>query len=208
MNSVCRDLFQAIHEGKWLSIEYRNRSGAVTKYWIGIRMLDAKKRTLDVDALHLGNYQIKRLNLIYIDSILSSKIIDGSYFPVNEKLVEDISVNPVNYRPLFENMANLKILHYLEACNRMDATPYYTNFALIHQLDQDRFQENNDALIGGGIFGCGEYQYGFGPLMDVEDSGISLSERQFREIVEHFRREGNGRVSKSGRLPLSQTEDA
>ncbi|MBQ9438756.1 MAG: AAA family ATPase, partial [Lachnospiraceae bacterium] len=153
---------------------------------------------------HLGNYQIKRLNLIYIDSILSSKIIDGSYFPVNEKLVEDISVNPVNYRPLFENMANLKILHYLEACNRMDATPYYTNFALIHQLDQDRFQENNDALIGGGIFGCGEYQYGFGPLMDVDDGGISLSERLFREIVEHFRREGNGRVSKSGRLSIQQ----
>lgn len=37
MNAVCRDIFRAVHEGKWLSIEYRNQQEQVTRYWIGIR---------------------------------------------------------------------------------------------------------------------------------------------------------------------------
>ena len=32
MNTVCRDIFKAVHEGKWLSIEYRNGQEEVTKY--------------------------------------------------------------------------------------------------------------------------------------------------------------------------------
>ena len=27
MTSVCREIFKAIHEGKWLSIEYKNQTG-------------------------------------------------------------------------------------------------------------------------------------------------------------------------------------
>ena len=40
MNSICRDIFKAIHEGKWLKIEYKNQSAEITRYWIGIRDLD------------------------------------------------------------------------------------------------------------------------------------------------------------------------
>ena len=45
MNQICRDIFRAIHEGKWLKIEYRNKADQITKYWIGIRDLDPAKRT-------------------------------------------------------------------------------------------------------------------------------------------------------------------
>ena len=34
MNTVCRDIFKAIHEGKWISIEYKNKNGEQTRYWI------------------------------------------------------------------------------------------------------------------------------------------------------------------------------
>lgn len=34
MNTVCRDIFRAVHEGKWLSIEYKNGKNEITKYWI------------------------------------------------------------------------------------------------------------------------------------------------------------------------------
>ena len=27
MNKVCRDIFRAVHEGKWLRIEYENKEG-------------------------------------------------------------------------------------------------------------------------------------------------------------------------------------
>ena len=42
MTGVARAVFRALHEGKWLSIEYRNGSDMVTRFWAGIRGLDAK----------------------------------------------------------------------------------------------------------------------------------------------------------------------
>lgn len=32
MNSTYHDIFRAIHEGKWLKIEYRNKGEQITKY--------------------------------------------------------------------------------------------------------------------------------------------------------------------------------
>ncbi len=77
MNAVFRDIFRAIHEGKWMSIEYHNREDQITKYWIGIRDLDACSRTLSVDGLHLGQYTVESYDRIRIDSIQSSRIIEG-----------------------------------------------------------------------------------------------------------------------------------
>ena len=59
MNSIHRDIFKAIHEGKWLKIEYLNKEGRHTNYWIGIRDLNSIKRTLSVDGLHLGQYTVR-----------------------------------------------------------------------------------------------------------------------------------------------------
>ena len=44
MNSTGRDIFKAIHKGKWLSIEYRNKHGSITKYLIGIYQRDYSNR--------------------------------------------------------------------------------------------------------------------------------------------------------------------
>ena len=103
MNSVCREIFRAIHEGKWLSIEYRNKDSLVTKYWIGIKDLDPVRKRLLVDGLHLAKLTTAELN-IYVDSILQAAIIDGSYCPVNRELVEDIALNPQKYSSLFEQI--------------------------------------------------------------------------------------------------------
>lgn len=141
MNAVCRDIFKAVHEGKWLSIEYRNKKEQITKYWIGIRGLNPVKRSLAVEGLHLGRYSLERYEWIYIDSILSSHVLEGTYCPVNQALVKDISENPGRYKPLFEHVVNLKILNYLEDCNRLDATPYRKDFALVKALDRESFEK-------------------------------------------------------------------
>ena len=64
MNPIHRDLFQAIHEGKWLTIEYQNKKDQKTRYWIGIRDLNPVRRTLAVDGLHLGQYTQDRDDVI------------------------------------------------------------------------------------------------------------------------------------------------
>jgi hypothetical protein len=141
MNQVNRDIFKAIHNGKWLAIEYKNKNDKVTKYWIGIHKLDIKNRTLQVDGLHLTEYTLKFYNRIYIDSIISTKIVEGTYQKTNSILIEDIYHNPHKYKALFDNVANLKILNYLEDCNRMDVTPYKTDFDLVQYLDHDSFTD-------------------------------------------------------------------
>ena len=94
MNSIHRDIFKAIHEGKWLKIEYLNKEGRHTNYWIGIRDLDPRNKTLKVDGLHLNRCSIEGYDKIYIDSILSTEIVEGSYCPENERLIEDIALHP------------------------------------------------------------------------------------------------------------------
>ena len=174
MNSVCRDIFKAIHEGKWLEIEYRNKREEVTRYWIGIKNLNMANKTLNVEAMHLGIYSIDNFPYIYIDSILSSKIIDSSYYPINNSLVEDIQINPQKYRVLFENTANLKVLNYLEMCNKMDTTPYYSDFTLVQSLDRDSF--------------TGEF--------------YRLSDEQFKEIVNYFRFDKDKMIRRDGGVQM------
>ena len=166
MNSICRELFRAIHEGMWVSIEYRNQDKKITKYWIGIKRLDVKHKSLVVEGLHLANFSVRELT-IYIDSILSAVTIKGTYCPVNEWLVKDISLYPQRYSEFFGNITNLKILNYLSDCNKLDATPYTTDYALLKNLDEDCFVDGN----------------------------YSLNNEQFQEIVKTFQYESKSETT-------------
>lgn len=161
MHTVYRDIFRAIHEGKWLAIEYRNKQDEVTRYWIGIRSLNIVRRSLEVEGLHLGRHSIEKFNYIYIDSIISSCIIESSYCPVNDRLTRDIHQHPEKYKALFDHVYNLKVLNYLEDCNRMDTTPYYKEFELVRYLDRDGLEN-------------GIYQ---------------LNDEQFRYIINSFQKQ-------------------
>ena len=176
MNKICRDIFKAIHEGKWLQIEYKNKGDEITKFWIGILDLDIASNTLIVDGLHIGKYTLGNGYRISIDRILSSQVVEGSYCEINKKLVEDIYLNPHKYKALFDNTANLKILNYLEMCNRMDATPYYSEFALIKKLDRESFTGET-------------YQ---------------LTDQQFCEVVKNFQYKMDEEVKGDGKLRIRQ----
>lgn len=161
MSNTPHNLFKAIHEGKWLSIEYRNKRDEITRYWIAVKWVDPRKRTLKVDGLHLCRHSIEEYDSIFIDSILSSAVIEGSYYEVNQKLVEEIDRYPEKYEPVFGTTANLKVLNYLIDCNRLDTQPYQTDYSLIRHLDGESFRGGN----------------------------YTLSEEQFGEIVYQFQEE-------------------
>lgn len=176
MNPIYRDIFRAIHEGKWLYIEYRNQNEDISKFWIGIQNLNMPKRELVVEGLHLSRYTMETFEHIKLDSILSSKVVEGTYYPVNEELVQDIYANPHKYKSLFDNVANLKILNYLEMCNRMDTVPYKSDFELVRFLDGESFK--------------GElYQ------LDLD---------QFKEIVKNFQCKTEEKARTDGKLVIQQ----
>ncbi len=177
MNTIYRDIFRAVHEGKWLSIEYHNQGGQITKYWIGIQNLDVRNRTLSVEGLHLGMYTVETFRKIKIDSILRSRVVEGSFYPVNEGLVRDIYLNPHKYVTIFDHAANLKILSYLEMCNRLDTVPFRSEFGLVKYLDRD-------SIDAGDIY--------------------HLNEEQFRTIVKNFQRRTEAGGRKDGVLHLQQ----
>lgn len=176
MNQICRDIFRAIHEGKWLKIEYRNKADQITKYWIGIRDLDPAKRTLKVDGLHLGMYTLGEYDKIFVDSILSTEVLEGTYCPENRQLIEDIEMHPERYKTIFSSSANLKILNYLELCNRMDTTPYITDYDLIHYIDGDR----------------------------VKNGRYALNDQQFQEVVSNFQYSLSHEKKKSPNLRIKK----
>ena len=176
MNSVYRNIFRAIHEGRWLSIEYRNKEQQISRYWIGIYDLDPKKRTLKVEGMHLGKYTTQTYETIYMDAILSSAIVEGTYCPVNQSLVRDIYQNPHKYKSIFDHTVNLKILNYLESCSRMDTVPYYSDFELIRYLDRESFQGQD----------------------------YELSEEQFQMIVRYFQYQTAKKQGHEGKLKLQQ----
>ena len=138
MTSICKEIFKAIHEGKWLSIEYRNKMDKITRYWICIKSLDPIKRTMVTEGLHLSDLTVKEL-FLFIDSIQQAKIVEGSCCERNQDLINDISLNPSKYRSLFDHVPNLRILNYLSDCNKLDKTPYRKEHALIRCFDQDSF---------------------------------------------------------------------
>ena len=123
MNNITRSIFRAIHEGRWLSIEYKNQQTQQTKYWVAIRGLNPRTRTLNVDGLHLGKLSVQALDHISIDRIQTAEVVDGSWCPVNQTLIDDIRDNPGRYAALFDNAANLRVLDYLAACNRLFLRP-------------------------------------------------------------------------------------
>ena len=59
MNNITRSIFRAIHEGRWLSIEYKNQQTQQTKYWVAIRGLNPRTRTLNVDG-HYHSFWAER----------------------------------------------------------------------------------------------------------------------------------------------------
>lgn len=176
MNKIAKDIFRAIHEGKWLEIEYQNRAGQVTRYWIGILDLSLKDMSLRVEGLHIYQKSLKVLDKIYIDSIRSSFLIEGSYQKKNERLIEDIKTNPERYKKLFCHVANLKILNYLAECNRLDTTPYYSEYALLKLFDSYKLHEAKG-----------------------EDGAYILSREQFEGLIREFTKENQSKQSQRNR---------
>lgn len=142
INKISRDIFKAIHEGKWIAVEYRNKQQNVTKYWIGIKNINPYKKLLIVDGLNVATSEMKELNLYY-DSIIDANLIEGSFCKINSKPLEDIEEHTSRYSFIFNNVANLKLLDYYSECNKLDNTPYRNDYKLIDELDVDVIGEGD-----------------------------------------------------------------
>ena len=57
-----------------------------------INNINTEKRSLEVTGLHLSNFKTKELYM-FIDKIISTEIMDGTFYYTNKDLLEDMIQN-------------------------------------------------------------------------------------------------------------------
>lgn len=138
MTNISRDIFKSIHEGRWLYVEYENKSNERTKYWISIQNINVDQKSLECVGLHLGIFSTKKL-FLFIDKILFTQVMDGTFYKTNQNLIDDIELFPKKYEFLFKNSANLKTLNYLSDCNNLADLPKLNEkYELVKKLDSSK----------------------------------------------------------------------
>jgi len=152
MNSIGRELYKSIYMGKWVSIEYRNKTGQITNYWISIDSIDINGKRLSVKAFNIVMNAAVQDYVIYFESILSAEVVDGTYARINEELIQAIEADAKSYQFMFESTVNLSVLDYLEECNRYDNAPCATKRLLVHLLD-------NDVIMRGATYQLNDSQF-------------------------------------------------
>jgi hypothetical protein len=103
-----RELYKAIHEGKWLTVVYKNRDQETTRYWIAVKDLDPLNGKISVNGFHVTKHSIMDMTM-YFHRIQSAAVLDGTVCDINEKLVEDIRLFPEKYASFFESKVNLGV---------------------------------------------------------------------------------------------------
>ncbi|MDR0832055.1 MAG: AAA family ATPase [Bacillales bacterium] len=175
MNNVGKEIFKALHTGKWLSIEYKNNNQAKTHYWISIIDIIYLKKILLVDGLHVNNMKLTQLTINY-DNILSATIVEETYYEPSQKLIEDIALFPLRYAFMFSSVPKLKVLDYYELCHKLDTTPYKSDYALINLIDEKVLMQSNEYI---------------------------LNDEQFKEIVKKFHNKKNKDVLSLKQLAIN-----
>lgn len=137
MNEIAKVLSQAIKEGRWVNISYRNKEGKVTFFWIAIKNIIPDKKEIVVDMFNM--VKSKDLNCISttlsFSGILTASIISFSSYTVPESLIDRINQDPDAYSWLGSEMNTTDVLSYYQQCSEMDNDPYQKTHCMVPGVD-------------------------------------------------------------------------
>lgn len=154
MKSLGLILSNAIKEGKWLYISYNNKNEQITSFWCCIFDIIIEKKALIV---HMYNKfkgdEILEKKLIYVDSIKSAKVIEGTNYHVPDTLIKKIENNLNKLEWLKYDTFNNNILQYLKECYRNDNDPYQKEYELIEGIDYRELKEKKKYKLNNVQFG-------------------------------------------------------
>lgn len=124
---------QAVREGKYLNITYKNKSGEITPFWIGILDINAKGE------LHGNIFNVTKDNpilngKIFISEIQSAEILKFSHYDVPEKLISKLEDDDTLNDYVFHRYDNNILNYYLE-CYKANRDPFLHKAHLIQGLD-------------------------------------------------------------------------
>ena len=137
MRSIELVVSEAIKNGKWIDIAYKNNRKETTYYWIAIKDIDLKSKILSVDIFNSQKSLYSLEAMIKFEQILSAKILEFTTYETPQELIEKIETHPLEAEWLKYETFNHHILRYYLKCNELDNDPYQKDSFLIPGIDKD-----------------------------------------------------------------------
>lgn len=124
---------EAIREGKYLNITYKNRDGKVTPFWISILDITRHDKIV-VDMFNVMKDEPLFKKTISISSIQSAELLKFSHYDVSPELIKKI--NEDESLDVYEfDRYNNNILNYYQECNKANNDPFLHKTHLIPEID-------------------------------------------------------------------------
>lgn len=135
--SIKSILCQAIFNNQWVDINYTNKKGEKTRYYIGINDIDIKNNLVHCEIFNA--YKdcdcLRKPQPIALDRIDYAYIVENSFYLASPKLKEKIDKDD-RYKEFFEiQFLDNNILNYLSDCYHMDNDPYIRDKVLLEGVD-------------------------------------------------------------------------
>jgi len=124
---------QAIKEGKYLDITYKNINGEVKHFWISIFDISSNDKIV-VDMFNVMKDEPLLKRTISISSIQTAEIVKFSHYDVPTELIKKI--NEDESLAVYEfDRYNINILNYYLECNKANNDPFLHKTHLIPEID-------------------------------------------------------------------------
>lgn len=136
---------QAIREGKYLNITYKNKNGEITPFWISILDINTN------DELYVNMFNVTKdepilYAKIFISSIQAAEILKFSHYDVSEELIKKIDEDESLQKYEFDRYDNNVLNYYLE-CYKANTDPFLHKTHLIPDLDISELEKQNPYLL-------------------------------------------------------------
>lgn len=139
-NTISTLIGKSIREGKYLSIAYKNRSEAVSLFWICILDINSK------DELRVNMFNVTKDDpildaKIFISGIQAAEILKFSHYDVPEKLAKKLEHD--EGLQIYDFNRYDKILNYYLECYKANKDPFLHKTYLIPGIDIVELSNNN-----------------------------------------------------------------
>lgn len=131
--NITTKIGEAIRQGKYLSIYYKNKQGEVKPFWISILDITPNDKIV-VDMFNAMKDDPILNTTISISGIQSAEILKFSHYDVSEQLIKKINEDERLQVYEFDRFNNNILNYYLE-CYKANKDPFLHNTHLIPEID-------------------------------------------------------------------------
>lgn len=133
-----RILLKSIHQKCWVRIEYKNQTGEVTKFSIGIKYIFPNEKKFKCDAFNLiYDKDVKNDYIIYYENIQDAELLENTIYDTPKSLEKLIYENPETISFMKTDISRDDLLDYYIDCFKLDSVPYISKYGLIKGIDSD-----------------------------------------------------------------------